>query len=372
MIKEEWRMHSTLYRGRSFATFPLVVFALAFSATFITGNYSALKTSTIGATLEGLALFIGLAVGSLGFSSRDAMKNVLGPMNLLVYSSRTLPISERKLLLDFLIKDVIYYSFLFLAPLTLGVLLPTGTSLLSSAVLVPLMFLGGLLASFLIARSSLRIPSRRLLSFEKTRKLGALTGKSILDLSRSSGGLLKVLFSFSVLFGFYWFAVLYFPITELFLTNPLLSFSVIVGILNLSVYNWVNRFDAASDYAHLPLDAERLLEAKKRAYLAIGVPLGTAFITASYFFYPGMLLLSIITGALTTFYTLGIASQLTKLSPNEKLFNSWVFTKYLFANSLVTIPLLILSINYNSTIFLGALLLVFVASLYLNRDIIAK
>lgn len=373
MLKEEWRMHSALYRGRSFATFPLVVFALAFSATFITVNYSTLGTSAIGSALEGLTLFIGLAVGSLGFSSRDAMRNVLGPMNLLVYSSRTLPISERKLLFDFIVKDIIYYTFLFLAPLTLGVLLPTGTALLTSAAVLPLLFLGGLLVSLVVARSSLHLPSRQVLNFEKTRTLGPLTGKSLLDISRSSGGLLKVLFSFTVLFGFYWFAVLYFPITELFLSNPLLSFSVIVGVLNLSVYNWVNRFDSVSDYTHLPIDAERLLEAKKRTYLAISIPLGTAFITASYFFYPGELLLSIATGAVTTFYTLGIASKLTDLQPNEKLFSSWIFSKYLIANSLATIPLLLLSINFsNGTVYPGALLLVFATALYLNRDITAK
>ena len=371
MLKEEWRMHSTLYRGRSFATFPLVVFALAFSATFITVNYSTLGTSAIGSALEGLTLFIGLAVGSIGFSSRDAMKNVLGPMNLIVYSSRTLPVSETKLLLDFILKDIIYYTFLFLAPLTLGVLLPTGTALLTSAAVLPLLFIGGLLLSLVLARSSLHLPSRKILNLQKTSTLGPLTGKSVLDLSRSSGGLLKVLFSFTVLFGFYWFAVLYFPITELFLTNPLLSFSVIVGVLNLSVYNWVNRFDAASDYTHLPINSNILLNAKKRAYLVIGVPLGTAFIAASYVFYPGNLLLSLATGAVTTLYTLGIASNLTGLQPNEKLFSSWIFSKYLLANSVVTIPLLLLSISFGSgELYSGALMLVFAAALYLNRDLI--
>lgn len=364
-------MHSTLYRGRSFATFPLVVFMLAFSATYITINYSTLSSSIIGSALEGMAVFIGLSVGSLGFSSRDAMKNVLGPMNLLVYSSRTLPVSERKLLTDFLIKDVIYYTFLFLAPLTLGVVLPTGSSLIASAASVPVLFTAGLLASFLIARSSLRLPSRNKLNFDKTGTLGALTGKSLLDISRSSGGLLKVLFSFSILFGFYWFSVLYFPLTELFLSNPLLSFSVIVGVLNLSVYNWVNRFDSSSDYSHLPVDSDMLLVAKKRAYVAISIPLGTAFIAASYFFYPGNLIVSMITGSVTSLYTLGIASLLTGLNPNEKLFSSRVFTKYLLANSLVTIPLLILSIGFEPSTYILALIVVLTVSLYLNRDITA-
>ncbi|MFB6143911.1 MAG: hypothetical protein ABEJ98_01235 [Candidatus Nanohaloarchaea archaeon] len=366
-------MHSTLYRGRSFATFPLVVFGLAFASTFLTVKYSTLEVSAIGSALEGLGLFLGLTVGSIGFSSRDAMKNVLGPMNLLVYSSRTLPVSERRLLLDFIVKDVLYYTFLFIAPVTLGVVIPTGTALISSALATPFFFITGLAISLAAARSSLRIPSRQSLSFEKLRSLGPLTSKSVLDLSRSSGGLVKVLFSFTVLFGFYWFAVLYFPVTGLFLTNPLLSFSVIVGVLNLSVYNWVNRFDAPSDYSYLPIDAGSLLEAKKKAYLAISLPLGTAFIGASYIFYPGSLLLSAVTGAVTSLYTLALASRLTGLAPNEKLFSSKVFSKYLLANSLVTIPLLILSINHRGGwIFPAALVTVFSAALWIIRGGTAK
>lgn len=366
-------MHSTLYRGRSFATFPLVVFALSFTAAFLVANFSSINVSSLGSALEVMALFVGLAVGSIGFSSRDAMKNVLGPMNLLVYSSRTLPVTENRLLFDFIVKDLIYYTGLFLAPLTLGVVIPTGTAILPSVVLVVPLFLGGLIFSLILARSSLKLPTKRLLNFDRTRRIGALTGKSVLDLSRSSGGLLKVLFSFTVLFAFYWFAVLNFPITELFLTNPLLSFSVIVGVLNLSVYNWVNRFDSPEDYLHLPLNAESLLEAKKRAFLVMAIPLGLIFIAASYLFYPGHLLLSAATGVVTTLYTLGIASKLTGLEPNERLFSSKVFSKYLIANSLVTIPLLILSINHRGgIIYPTALLLVFAASVFMNRDMTAK
>lgn len=369
MIKEEWRMHSTLYRGRSFAMFPLVIFALSFSTTYIVANFSTLNISVLGSALEGIAFFVGLSVGSLGFSSRDAMKNVLGPMNLLVYSSRTLPISQSRLLLDFIIKDIIYYTLLFLAPLALGVVIPGGSTLLMSAALTVPLFLTGILLSLVIARTSLKLPTRRILNYTRLARLKPLTAKSVLDVSRSSGGLLKILFSFTILFLFYWFAVLYFPIKELFITQPILSFSVIVGVINLSVYNWINRFDSLEDYQFLPVDRNNLLSSKKRAFVLISFPLGTAFIALSHALYQGQIILPVLTGAITSFYTLAIASRLTGLNPNEKLFSSRIFTKYLLANSLVTIPLLLLSINYQgSWIYPTALLVVLAASSFMNRD----
>ncbi len=351
MLKEEWRMHSAIYRGRSFAFFPVLVFLFSFSFIWLTVNYSTLEAAALGAALEGLGVFLGLAVGSVGFSSMDAMKNVLGPMNLLVYSSRTLPVSERRLLFDFIVKDVLYYAALFLVPISLGVILPSGTALVQSAAMMFGWFFAGLLFSVAVARSSLRLPSTRLLNYSRLKAFPPLTSKSILDVARSSGGLLKVVFSLAVLTGFYWFAVLYFPVTRLFLENPLLSFSAVVGILNLSVYNWINRFDSIHDYLYLPVVEESLLDAKKQAFLAAALPMTFAAIIVSYVFYPGYLLLGLVTGLSMTFYTLFVASWLTGLHPNERLFDSTVFFKYLLVNSLAVVPVLIFTVYYSPVYF---------------------
>ncbi|MFB6291962.1 MAG: hypothetical protein ABEI58_01050 [Candidatus Nanohaloarchaea archaeon] len=357
MIKEEWRMHSAIYRGRSFAFFPLLVFMFSLTFTWLTVNYSTLEAAALGNALEGLGVFLGLAVGSVGFSSMDAMRNVLGPMNLLVYSSRTLPVSERKLLFDFIVKDILYYTALFILPVSLGVVIPAGTGTVSSAFNMFSWFLAALLISVAVARSSLRLPSTNILNYRRMKRFRPLTSKSVLDVARSSGGLLKVVFSLAVLTGFYWFTVLYFPVTRLFLENPLLSFSAVVGILNLSIYNWINRFDSIQDYLYLPVVTESLLEAKKQAFVLISVPMTFAAIMVSYVFYPGNLLLGLATGLSMTFYTLFVASWLTGLHPNERLFDSRVFLKYLAANSLAVVPVLIFTVYYTPAHFTGYMVL---------------
>lgn len=361
MLREEWRMHSRMYRGRSFATFPLVIFTLSLGFTFATTRYSTLDAVTLGTGLKGLAAFLGLAVGSIGFSSRDAMKNVLGPTNFLVYSSRTLPLSERKLLLDFIVKDIIYYMGLFILPVSAGFLVAGGFRLLGDVLLMPAWFVLALGASILAARSSMRLPVKSIVSYSRLSGLSPVSRKSVLDVSRSSGGMIKIVFSLAVLTGFYWFVVLYFPVAQYFLQNPLLSFSTVIGMLNLSVYNWINRFDSLEDYLYLPLDREGLLEAKKQAYICVAVPLSVALVLLSSAVYPSKILLPLATAVITTLYTLSIACHLTGLNPNRKLFSSKVFLKYLAANSLVVVPLLVISVVYTSAFFVPYTAVLFAA-----------
>ncbi|WP_414836284.1 hypothetical protein [Candidatus Nanohalococcus occultus] len=351
MIKEEWRTHSTLYRGASFATFPLVVAAFSLVFSWLTLTYSSLGPDALGTAITALGGFLGLMVGSIGFSSKDAMENVLGPMNLLIYSSRTLPISERRLVFDFLVKDVIYYTGLFLVPIAVGPLVFAGTALLADVAAMFGLFSAGLLLSLVVSRTTVTLPSTSLLSYRRLSFLSPLSKKSVLDLSRSSGGLIKILFSAGLLTGFYWFAVLNFPATRGLLSNPLLSFSVVIGTINLSIYNWINRYDTINEYSYLPVEENNLLDAKKEAYLFIAVPLTLFVVLASYVLYPQNLVVSIISAVSTTVFTLAVAAGLTGLEPNEKLFNSWIFLKFTLANSLVVVPLLIFTIIYRPEMF---------------------
>ncbi|MFB6197757.1 MAG: hypothetical protein ABEI52_05730, partial [Halobacteriaceae archaeon] len=75
---------------------------------------------TIYSGIHALVLVFGLHAGSIGFVGRDALQNVLGELTLVIFSARTLPISQEVLLGVFVIKDVIYYSMLFLLPLSFG------------------------------------------------------------------------------------------------------------------------------------------------------------------------------------------------------------------------------------------------------------
>ena len=119
MVREEWRLHSHLFGGARFGAFPLVVAALTGVGTWLlpmTGT----PMTTIAGGLVALVAFFGLQVGTIGLVGRDALRDVLGEMTLLVFSARTLPLSFRRLLATFLLKDVCYYTGFVLTPAVVG------------------------------------------------------------------------------------------------------------------------------------------------------------------------------------------------------------------------------------------------------------
>lgn len=372
MMKEEWRLHSELFSGRSFSLFPLIILGISSMFAFLF-DFSTVDNEAVNQGLGFLGIFLGLSVGSIGFSSRDALKNVLGPVSFLVYSSRTLPVSEKTLVALFLLKDVIYYGALFLAPISLGFAVVSGGGFAYGALLLFAGFLLGLGVSVAAARLSLNLPG---LKGSYRGRFSPLSDKTVVDLFRSSGGILKVVFSLTILSGFYWFAVLYFPMAGSFLTNPLLSFSALLGIVSLSVYNWINRFDSFDDYIYLPVEKSDLIRAKQEAFLIVSVPLVSLYLLIPALYYTvsiEMVLLAFATSLAVQLYTLGASSLLTGLKPNSRLFDSFVFLKFGTVTLLAVLPLLLFSVLYGSSLLLQYLVmvvLVFLAGLAMIRKAI--
>jgi len=119
MLREEWRLHNQLFRGSHFSLFPVFICLLVGGAVkllAVTGT----EPGTVFAGLHALAFVFGLHTGSIGFVGRDALRNLLGDLTLLVFSARTLPLSQRRLLGLFIVKDGLYYAVLFLLPIALG------------------------------------------------------------------------------------------------------------------------------------------------------------------------------------------------------------------------------------------------------------
>ena len=122
MVREEWRMHSRLFRGGHFAFFPVLIGLLTAGTAWLlvtTGT----DPRAVFAGLHALVFAFGLHTGSIGFVGRDALQNLLGELTLLVFSARTLPLSQNRLLGIFVLKDVVYYTILFLLPISLGTVL---------------------------------------------------------------------------------------------------------------------------------------------------------------------------------------------------------------------------------------------------------
>lgn len=138
LFREEWRLHSRLFGGWRFALFPAVVAVVAVATA---GGVSFVGTDTdvLVAGLHVVVVALGLQVGTVGLVGRDALEDLLGETTLLLFSARTLPIEPKRLLVAFLLKDLLYYAALFLFPLCVG-LVPLVVTGDLSPVDLPLLF----------------------------------------------------------------------------------------------------------------------------------------------------------------------------------------------------------------------------------------
>jgi len=121
MLREEYRLHAELFGGQRFLALPLVVAAVAGAGVRLL-VLSGTPVGTVVAGTHAVVFFFGLQVGTIGLVGRDALRDVLGETTLLVFSGRTLPLSQRRLLGVFVLKDVVYYLLFFISPLVAGFL----------------------------------------------------------------------------------------------------------------------------------------------------------------------------------------------------------------------------------------------------------
>ena len=342
MLREEWRTQSKLYKGRYLAALPVVIFLLTYFGAQMVTNFSTAPVTDLGLLIMAFGFFTGLAAGSIGFNSNDAAKNVLGDANFLIFSSRTLPIRKSSLVASFLVKDMLFYLGLYLFPVALAVNLVSSEMLIYS-VYMGLLFATGLTLSLITASTAVRLPTRESILNYDNVPIPPLARKSVLDVSRSSGGLFKILMSMFVLLGLYWYIVNYVPIASYLLTNPLLSFSVILGMMSVTVYNWLNTYDSESDYTHLPLTESELLKSKFQAFKVIAAITIAPFILVSYLLYGGNILLALTIALVTAYYVGAVTMYEAGLNPNERMIEGWTFSKFLVIVNIFVIPLLALT-----------------------------
>lgn len=355
MLKEEWRTQSKMYRGRYLAALPVIIFLLTFFGGQMVINFSTAPVTDLGLLVMAFGFFTGLAAGSIGFNSSDAAQNVLGDSNFLIFSSRTLPVRKTSLIAGFLVKDLVFYIGLYLLPVAAAMLL-VSTQMLNSVIYMSLLFVGGLTLSLITASTAVHIPSRASVLNYDNLPMPSLSRKSVLDVSRSSGGLFKILMSMFILLGLYWYIVNYIPLASYLLSSPLMSFAVVLGMMSVTVYNWLNTYDELENYQYLPIDEKELLRSKFQAFKLISAVIVFISILSAYAVLGGNLVLAMSIGLTTAYYVGSITMYESGLNPNEKMINGWTFSKFLVMVNILVIPLLALtSLNVETYVIIGLL-----------------
>lgn len=187
MMKEEWRLHSTMFGQISFALFPVMIFGIVFMGSFLLPlMHSALPLGNITLITHAMFLALGIMVGGFGLLGNEMMNRRFGQASFLAYSARSLPLSERFIFANFVIKDTVYYFFLWVLPFGAGYIAAapfTETPLQRAFLLLltlSLSFMAGLCTVFLL--SSLYVRSKLALVL-----LGAAVGAGFFAIFLATG-----------------------------------------------------------------------------------------------------------------------------------------------------------------------------------------
>jgi hypothetical protein len=419
MVREEYRLHATMFGGRRFAAFPLFVAAMAAGAA----ELLAVSGTDVGSTIAGLHALVfafGLHTGSIGFVGRDAARNLVPTGTLLVFSGRTLPLSRKRLVGVFLAKDAAFYGLFFLVPLTLGFAPSVAAGRLPATALptlwlsVAAMFVLGVAVTFAaIALSSRGVPGRAVLlggaaavglawvgvplveytpyavyagpdplvaglatagavgvllaaglaTYDPTHESGARTAddafrrwhdrlpldrgllaKTLIDVSRSSGGVGKVFFSGAILFAVGAYLIDFAGQITGVDPSTGVSFGAILGLTAFTTYNWLTGVDSLEEYLAYPVDVADVFRAKFHAFLLLGPAVGLAYLALAVAWLGSPLGEAVagvaVLGGLQL-YLFGVIVYLTGFSPNEFLFDTVLFAVFGLAVAVATVPLLL-------------------------------
>lgn len=154
MMKEEWRVHSTIFGSLSFALFPVFIFFVAFMGTFLLPLLrNTIPPGGLALIIHADFLLLGFMVGAFGLLCGEMMTRRLGQTSLLIYSARTLPLSERFIFANFVVRDTVYYFILWVFPFAFGFM--CASPFVGVPWFVSLLLLATLTLSFLIGLSGI-------------------------------------------------------------------------------------------------------------------------------------------------------------------------------------------------------------------------
>ncbi len=158
MMKEEWRLHMSMVGGLGSALFPFMIFILtAVCAVIAPLLLHSLQMTTMLLMFHIGSLLYGFYVGGFGALGEQVMTRRLGQVNMLLQLPQIYPVSFRRVMAVFYVKDSIFYLVYTYVPLTLGI--GVGASLIGVSTLgvlklgitLFLIFMMGMGLSFIVS-----------------------------------------------------------------------------------------------------------------------------------------------------------------------------------------------------------------------------
>lgn len=426
MIKEEWRIHSSMFGSFMFALFPILLTIIMFAGSLLLPIFKQIiPVNQISTILHYMFIIFGISVGSFGMLGREVMNRRFGQASLLAYSSRTLPVSERKIFTNFIVKDILYYFSLWILPFILGFTLASpflsisfiyslsllltltlsflmGLSVIfflstiyahSTKILISILVLFIISLVFTVSYFSVNLPvllpmlsfsffpsitkiilylffiivpsvfslmflrvdypqKKRLFknSLEKLSRLlrfskySTFVSKDFLDFKRSEGGLGKIIFSFLIPISVAWLLLIIF-LKFIPVLNFFIIFSIFLGAISSSFYNWLTEFDLFTSYSFLPVKVSTIIKGKINSYVIINSISIIILILVTFLAKQSIYLIpSLFSFLAISSYTLAITIYLAGLTPSIFLYNAKIFSEYLLLISPILLILIFLSI----------------------------
>ncbi len=315
MLKEEVRIHTHLFPPLFFFLLPLMIFIFSFFLKLMILNVQILTTIFFL-----VVFFSGLSSGGYGVQAREIYLRKFPHLNFLLYSYLAMPIENEKILFSLFSKEVIFHFFWFLLPFTFGIfgfniltlikavaifLFSNSLSfLLSNLYNRRILFLISLLISAvsiflffnfmiayplltLISAFALLYASLKTVNFEYYSKKihhrnyfdalikyfkSPLVSKDLIDLKRSYG-IFRIAFSFILPFIVTVFIFQIFKFIGIISISKDVFYSLMLGLISVSVYATLIEFDRWEYYAIFPLKKSDVIKSKLKTSFLISLPL---------------------------------------------------------------------------------------------------
>ncbi len=432
-LKEEWRLFTKLFGKNNFMLFPVIIFIFS----VILGAASPI----IDVPLEYLSIMyfslitiFGLQTGFIGFEAKDNLNNLIGATSDILYASKTLPIKKQTLILLFLIKDAIFYSIVFLAPITIGVLFGLKFSPIDSSYILNTISLNNLLITYIytiiifmfgvsvgflfttirverisgivifaalisfisiiytqinitfdsilnislyywmigIIFATILCISMGLIQFKNFNNLNVKSTfknrykkmsdiftptnnytkimlKNLIDVQRSSGGFLKIIFSATIIVITSYMLIFFMSKFFGLAAQEEFIYSSLFALMTYPLYNIMFRYDSIDTYSTLPISQSEVYKSKILLFTIIGVPISIILYTS--FIISDISLISYIQGISVLlglqYYQLGLLMYMGGDNPHRLLFNGLSFAIYSISTLIFIIPILIIGMYGN-------------------------